>query len=139
VIVAEGRALLIRRGKEPLKGAWSVPGGTVEAGETLRQALVREVLEETGVRVRPGPVLTVFDRIDRDDGLIRFHYVIVDYLCEVVDGEARAGSDAEAVAWVREDELAAYDLTPRLRDVLRAGFASGRSGGGLAAARPVEG
>jgi 8-oxo-dGTP diphosphatase len=139
VIVADGRALLIRRGKEPLKGAWSVPGGTVEAGETLQEALVREVLEETGLHVRPGPVLTVFDRIDLDEGRVRFHYVIVDYLCEVVGGEARAGSDAEAVAWVGEEELSALDLTPRLRDVLRVGFASGRSGRGLAAGGPVEG
>jgi len=111
----------------------------VEAGETLQEALIREVLEETGIRVRPGPVLTVFDRIDREEGRVRFHYVIVDYLCEVVAGEAQAGSDAEALAWVGEDELSDYDLTPRLREVLRAGFASGRVGRGLATGGPIEG
>jgi len=125
VIVDAGRALLVRRAKAPLAGRWSVPGGTVEPGEGLQEALAREVLEETGLRVRPGAVLKVFDRIERERGALRFHYVIVDYLCELLGGEARAGSDAEAVAWVAEEDLAGYELTPDLQEVLRAGFASG--------------
>ncbi|HEX9189516.1 MAG TPA: NUDIX hydrolase, partial [Vicinamibacteria bacterium] len=94
VLVHEGRALLIRRGKEPLRGRWVVPGGTVELGETLEQALVREMQEETGLLVEPLEVLTVFDRILREGERVKYHYVIVDYLCRYRSGEARAASDA---------------------------------------------
>ena len=122
VLIHEGRVLLIRRGKEPLRGRWVVPGGTVELGETLEQALVREMEEETGLRVEPGEVLTVFDRIMREAGTVRYHYVIVDYLCSYVSGEARAASDAEAVAWARPGELAAYDLPQKASEVVQDAF-----------------
>lgn len=122
VLIHEGRVLLIRRGKEPLRGRWVVPGGTVELGETLEQALVREMEEETGLRVEPGEVLTVFDRIMREAGTVRYHYVIVDYLCSYVSGEARAASDAEAVAWARPAELAAYDLPQKASEVVQDAF-----------------
>ena len=98
VVIHEGRVVLIRRGKDPLRGRWVIPGGTVEAGETLHEALVREVQEETGLTVRPRDVVLVFDRILREDGELRYHYVIVDYLCEYVSGTPCAGTDAEAVA-----------------------------------------
>ena len=91
VIVHEGRAVLIQRGKEPLRGRWVIPGGTVELGETLEQAVVREVLEETGLRVRPAGVVLVFDRILRDESGVRYHYVIIDYRCEYAGGELRRG------------------------------------------------
>jgi 8-oxo-dGTP diphosphatase len=122
VLIHEGRVLLIRRGKEPLRGRWVVPGGTVEPGESLEAALVREMDEETGLQVRPIEVLTVFDRIEREGDVLRYHYVIVDYLCSLVSGAAKAGSDAEALAWARADELEPYDLPAKALEVVRSGF-----------------
>ena len=119
VVVREGRALLVRRGKEPLYGRWVVPGGTVELGETLEEAVVREMEEETGLRVEPVEVLTVFDRIDRDGGRVTYHYVIVDYLCRWRSGEARAASDALEVVWASAEELSHYDLPAKALEVVR--------------------
>jgi 8-oxo-dGTP diphosphatase len=116
--VADGRVLLARRAKPPLLGRWSIPGGTVELGETLEEALVREMAEETGLGVEPLEVLTVFDRIQREGDDVVFHYVIVDYLCRLVSGDARAGSDAAEVCWVRPEELDRFGLTPRARQVV---------------------
>ncbi len=118
VLVHEGRVLLIRRGKQPLYGRWVVPGGTVELGESLAEALVREMREETGLEVEPLELLTVFDRIEREAERVAYHYVIVDYLCRFRSGEARAGSDALDVAWARPHELDAYDLPPKAREVV---------------------
>jgi ADP-ribose pyrophosphatase YjhB (NUDIX family) len=118
VVVRDGRALLIRRGKPPLYGRWVVPGGTVELGETLEQALVREMREETRLAVEPVEVLTVFDRIDRDGDEVAYHYVIVDFLCRWVAGEAVAGSDALEVAWLRREDLAAHDVPPKAVEVV---------------------
>lgn len=134
VLIHEGRVLLIRRGKEPLRGRWVVPGGTVELGETLEQALVREVLEETGLRVKPREIVAVFDRIHRDADRVDYHYVIVDYLCDYVSGEARAASDAEDVALVAPEDLPAYDLPEKALEVVRDGFqrVGARAGKGLA-------
>lgn len=123
VVVHAGRVLLIRRGKPPLHGRWVVPGGTVELGEPLEQALVREMREETGLEVEPLELLTVFDRIERDGARVVYHYVIVDYLCGLRAGEARAGSDALEVAWAGPDELERYDLPPKALEVVRAAFA----------------
>ena len=118
VVVKDGRVLLARRGKEPLYGRWVVPGGTVELGETLEEALVREMQEETGLRVEPVEVLTVFDRIQRDGDRVVYHYVIVDYLCRWLEGEARAASDALEVAWAGPADLPAYDLPPKALEVV---------------------
>jgi 8-oxo-dGTP diphosphatase len=126
VVIHDGRVLLIRRGKEPLRGRWVIPGGTVEAGETLHEALVREVREETGLTVRPGEVVFVFDRILRDDGELTYHYVIIDYLCEYVAGTPQAATDAEAVALVRPEDLPGYDIPEPALSVIRDGF--GRCG-----------
>ena len=122
VVIDAGRVLLIRRGKEPLKGRWMVPGGTVELGETLEQAVVREVEEETGIRVRPLEVVTVFDSIHRDGGSVRYHFVIVDYRCERVSGSLRAGSDATAAVYAEPKELTGYALPPLALDVILDGF-----------------
>ncbi len=122
VLIHDGRVLLIRRGKEPLRGRWVVPGGTVEVGETLETALVREMEEETGIRVKPGDLLTVFDRIQREGNRVRYHYVIVDYLCEYLSGTPRPGSDAEAVALVTPEDLPAYDLPAKALEVVRDAF-----------------
>jgi len=134
VLIHEGRVLLIRRGKEPLRGRWVVPGGTVELGETLEEALVREIQEETGLLVRPRQVVAVFDRIQRVADRVDYHYVIVDYLCDYVAGEARAGSDAEAVALVAPADLPAYDLPEKALEVVLDGFrrVEAQSGPGLA-------
>ena len=122
VVIVGDRVVLIRRGKEPLRGRWVVPGGTVELGETLEEALVREMREETGLEVAPRDLLTVFDRIERREGEVAYHYVIVDYLCEHEGGVPRAGSDAEAVALVPRGDLAAYDLPPKALEVVLDAF-----------------
>jgi 8-oxo-dGTP diphosphatase len=104
VIVDGDCVLLVQRGHEPAKGSWTIPGGLVELGESLEAAAVREAEEETGLKVEVVEVVEVLDRIfrddDQDDGCVRFHYVIVDYLCRVAGGQLRAGSDAEAARWV---------------------------------------
>jgi mutator protein MutT len=132
VLIHEGRVLLIRRGKEPLRGRWVVPGGTVELGETLEEALVREIEEETGLLVRPREVVAVFDRILGEGARVDYHYVIIDYLCDYVAGEARAGSDAEAVALVAPEDLSAYDLPEKALEVVLDGFRRVAAAKGLA-------
>jgi 8-oxo-dGTP diphosphatase len=119
VIVDGDRVLLVKRGNEPLKGEWSLPGGAVEIGETLEDALVREAREETGLDVEIGPVVEVLDRILRDGaGRVEYHYVIVDYLCRARSGTAACGSDAADVRWVGADELPDVHLTPRVTSVI---------------------
>jgi 8-oxo-dGTP diphosphatase len=125
VIVSHGRALLVRRATEPLKGEWSVPGGALELGEKLHDGVRREVLEETALEVEPQQVLEVFDSIFNDgQGRTQYHYVLIDYLCSVTCGEARAGSDVSEVRWVAEDELAALQLRESIGHVLRKGLAA---------------
>jgi ADP-ribose pyrophosphatase YjhB (NUDIX family) len=122
VVVRDGQVLLIRRGKPPPYGRWVVPGGTVELGETLEEALVREMEEETSLRVEPIEVLTVFDRIEREGERVVYHYVIVDYLCRYGSGEAKAASDALDVAWATPEQLAGYDLPPKALEVVQDAF-----------------
>jgi mutator protein MutT len=124
VVVRDGAVLLIRRGKPPLLGRWTIPGGTVELGESLEQALVREMQEETGLTVAPVRLITVFDRVERDGERVVYHYVIVDYLCRWLAGEAVAGSDAMAVAWARPEDFAAYDLPEKAREVIAGALAA---------------
>jgi 8-oxo-dGTP diphosphatase len=104
VIVNEGRVLLVRRGTEPLKGQWSLPGGLLELGESLTGGVVREVLEETGLMVEPVELVELLDRIHREDEKVRYHYVIADYLCRVTGGSLQAASDADAVRWAERTE-----------------------------------
>jgi 8-oxo-dGTP diphosphatase len=104
VVVDAGRVLLVRRGSEPLKGHWTLPGGVLEVGETLAQGVAREVKEETGLDVEIIQLVEVLDRIHREDGRVRFHYVIADYLCRVTSGVLNAASDADAVRWTERAE-----------------------------------
>jgi len=135
VIIDRGRALLIRRGSEPLLGEWSIPGGTLELGESLGNGVARELLEETGIEVRVLDLIEVFDRIFLDDGATaaeekrkpRFHFVIVDYLCERLAGEPRAGSDVTDVAFAREEELPRFHLTETATRILKKAFAMDRA------------
>lgn len=122
VLIRDGKVLLIRRGKPPLYGRWVVPGGTVELGESLEQALVREMREETGLEVVPLEILTVFDRIERDGDRVVYHYVIVDYLCRWLGGEARAASDALEAVWAALDDLPRYDLPQKALEVVQEAF-----------------
>jgi ADP-ribose pyrophosphatase YjhB (NUDIX family) len=123
VVVDAGQVLLIRRGKPPLYGRWVVPGGTVELGESLEAALVREVREETGLEVRPLAFLTAFDRILRAGaGEVIYHYVILDYLCERTGGELRAGSDALEARLVEPSDLEACALPPKAMEVVLDGL-----------------
>jgi 8-oxo-dGTP diphosphatase len=106
------RVLLIRRGSEPLKGQWSLPGGGLETGEKLEDGLRREVREETGLEVDILGLAGVYDRIMPDAaGKARFHYVLIDYICSVAGGELRAGGDAAQVCWVDENELDSLEIT----------------------------
>jgi ADP-ribose pyrophosphatase YjhB (NUDIX family) len=109
VVVHEGRVLLVRRGSEPLKGHWTLPGGVLEVGETLAEGVAREVHEETGLLVEPLELVELLERIHherihRETGRVRYHYVIADYLCRVTGGELCAASDADAVRWVERAE-----------------------------------
>jgi ADP-ribose pyrophosphatase YjhB (NUDIX family) len=117
------RVLLIRRGTPPLLGEWSLPGGVLECGETLREAVAREACEETGLVVEPGEMLGVYERVIRDDGgRVRYHYVLVDFLCSAVGGDLNAGSDAADVRWFTRDELPALNLAYDANDVVRKGL-----------------
>ena len=104
VVVERGRVLLVRRGREPLKGHWTLPGGVLEVGESLTAGVAREVLEETGLQVETVELVELVDRIHRESGRVRYHYVIADYLCRVTGGVLQAASDADAVRWVERAE-----------------------------------
>ena len=119
VLDRSGRVLLAKRAHEPLKGEWSLPGGAVEVGEALEAAVVREVLDETGVRVQVDSVVEVFDRIDHaPDGRVEYHFVIIDFLCYERGGTITCGSDAEDARWVSPGELTDYHVTEKATAVI---------------------
>jgi 8-oxo-dGTP diphosphatase len=117
-IVHQGRVLLIQRAQEPNKGFWSFPGGRIELGETIFQAVTREVREETGIEIEPVKVFQVYDWIVRDDaGRIRFHYVVNYVRARYLAGEPRAGDDAVEVRWIRAEEISALAMHPFARQI----------------------
>jgi ADP-ribose pyrophosphatase YjhB (NUDIX family) len=123
VALEANRVLLVKRGHAPLKGHWSLPGGVVEVGETLEAALAREVLEETGLTIDVGPVVEVLDRVDRTtDGRVEYHYVIIDYLCQVAAGTPAHASDVDDVRWVDRDKVPLYNLTEKAAAVVEKAF-----------------
>ena len=134
VIVDDGKVVLVKRKYEPLKGQWSLPGGMVEIGETLETALAREMLEETALRVDVGPVIEVFDRIMHDEERrVRYHFVLIDYLCWPVGGSLQAGSDVEEAIWAEPATLDDYALTDKATSVIARGLTLARE-----APRPVR-
>ena len=124
LIFENGKILLVERGKEPLKGYWSLPGGILETGEKLEEGIRREVAEETGLDVEPYFMFEIFERIMPDaEGRAEYHYVLIDYLCRRLSGEPAAASDVSQVAWVAEPELRDYRLTEGTLDVIERAFA----------------
>ncbi|HTM38893.1 MAG TPA: NUDIX hydrolase [Terriglobales bacterium] len=124
LIVENGRVVVIKRGKAPLLGEWSIPGGMLELGETLRQGAEREALEETGLVVRATELLGVFDRIVPDEeGNIVYHYVLIDFLCQRLSGELRAGADAADARWFTPEEIEKLPLALDTAQVIQAALA----------------
>ena len=116
LILHEKKVLLTIRGKEPSKGMWGIPGGVVEVGETLEDAVKREVLEETGLQVKPIRLITIFDTIRKDcNGDIQFHYILFEYLCEYISGDLIAGDDAPDARWVSVDCFDSIPIMPSTR------------------------
>ena len=115
----------MERGREPLKGYWSLPGGLVETGERLEAAVVREIFEETALRIQPTALFEIFERIMPDAfGRAEYHYVLVDFVCKVVSGALRAGDDVSRAEWVRRSKLSEYRLTEGTLEVIEKAFSS---------------
>ena len=122
VVIHRGQALLIRRGREPLKGEWSIPGGLIELGEELADGVRRELKEETGLDVEPLEIVATFDRIFKKGRRVRYHFVIVDYVCRLIGGKLRPGSDVVDACWVRRKDLPKYHLTKMATRVVLEAF-----------------
>ena|ERR1700733_10398791 len=123
IIIDCDRVVLVKRGNPPLAGEWSIPGGMLELGETLRQAAVREALEETGLTVEVGALLGVYDRILRDaDERTLYHYVLIDFLCRRIVGEPHASGDAAEARWFAREEVGQLSLAEDTSDVIKLGF-----------------
>jgi ADP-ribose pyrophosphatase YjhB (NUDIX family) len=118
-----GPILLVERGGKPLKGYWSLPGGLVEPGERLEEAVRREVREETGLEIEPTRMFEIFERIMRDaQGRVEYHYVLTDYVCKVIGGKLRAGDDVSRAEWARRSELDRYQITEGTLEVIERAF-----------------
>jgi 8-oxo-dGTP diphosphatase len=120
IIVQDERILLVRRSNPPLQGEWSIPGGLVETGESTKEAIAREVREETGLEIEVVKLAEVFERILRDrESRVQYHFVLIDYLCRVIAGEAHAASDVSEVRWVKTDDLEKLAVAPETCEVIR--------------------
>jgi 8-oxo-dGTP diphosphatase len=129
IIIEEDRVLLVKRTQPPLQAQWSIPGGALEIGELVRDAVVREAREETGLIVEPGVLLGVYDRVVRDaQQRVQYHYVLIDFLCRRVGGELAAADDAAEVRWFTREQLPALTLVEDTLDVIRKGFEKLRIG-----------
>jgi ADP-ribose pyrophosphatase len=127
VVFKDDQVLLVRRGRPPAEGLWAIPGGSMELGETLQEAAEREILEETGIRIRAGEPVFTFDVVQRDeDGRVRFHYVIVDMQAEYLGGTLCPGDDAAEARWVSADVLENLEASGRTRQLLKRQFGFGR-------------
>ena len=123
IIIDAGRVLLVERGREPLRGYWSIPGGVLETGEKLMDAVRRETREETGLEIEPVSVVEIFERIMRDQaGTAEYHYVLVDYLCRVTGGKLTAGDDVSRAEWVDRADLQQYRITEGTVPVIEKAF-----------------
>jgi ADP-ribose pyrophosphatase YjhB (NUDIX family) len=136
VVWRDNRFLLVRRGREPNRGQWSIPGGAQHLGETVYQAAEREVLEETGLGIRVLGLVDVVDGIRRDgEGRVSWHYTLVDLVAESLEGDPCAGDDAEAVAWFTLDDLPGLDLWRETERIIRQSVALREAG---SAPRPPD-
>ena len=123
IIIKDGKVLLIKRGKEPGYGKWSIPGGVVKLGEPLKDAVRREVLEETGLKVEPIEFVEVFERVIRDkESKIEYHYVLIDFFCRYISGEAKSGTDALDTRWVIPEKISNYNMTTGTEEVIKKAF-----------------
>jgi len=123
IIIERDRVVLVKRAHPPLAGTWSIPGGVLEMGETIRQAAAREALEETGIAVEVGELLGVYDRILRDaDERTRYHYVLIDFLCRRIAGQLQAAGDAAEARWFTRGELGQLSLAEDTAEVIKLGF-----------------
>ena len=123
IIIHDSRVLLVKRGHAPLIGEWSIPGGLLELGETMRQAAEREAHEETGLTVETGELLGVYDRLLPDgEGRTLYHYVLIDFLCRLLNGELKAAADADDVRWFTREEIENLALPEDTAEVIRLGF-----------------
>ena len=123
IVRRDESVLLVKRGKPPQAGQWAIPGGKVQAGESLRTAAEREIFEETSIRVSAGEMVYQLEYIEHsEDGALTFHYVVLDFAAEYIGGEPCAGDDAAEAAWVRFDELTALALTASTREALHTLF-----------------
>ena len=123
IIIEDGRVVLVKRGHPPLVGEWSIPGGAMEVGETVREAAAREAREETGLKIETQELLGIYDRLLRDEnGRVQYHYLLVDFLCRRVSGELCASGDADEAHWFSRAELQQLSLPEDTAEVIRMGF-----------------
>ncbi len=120
ITIHEGRILLVKRGIEPSRGLWAIPGGTLELGETMRECAAREILEETGITIKVGKCVYVFDFFERDEsGKIKFHFVVVDFAGQYLSGEPKGADDAEEARWLKPEELSSLPVAKNTLTALK--------------------
>lgn len=120
IIIKDGKTLLVKRGIEPASDLWAIPGGTLKLGETLQECAARELLEETGITIKVGACVYVFDLLERDDkGKIKFHFVVVDFAADYISGEPKGADDALEARWLSGEELSNLPVSQNTLAALR--------------------